>query len=280
MRDGTNPNRLAKVDGYAPIVVSAITHLPHMKGYHENRLDVVMCSLETLRKNAGTDCEVLVWDNGSCPTLTDWLKDVYRPDYLVLAPNMGKSIARASIVNMLPSGTIVGVADDDMYYYPNWLREQVRVLKTYPNVGTVSGWPVRTQFRFHNQATVRWAQSTRACEMQVGRFISAEEDKDFCTSIGRDYTYQVPYTAKDKDILLTYRGVKAYATGHHAQWIGYVDRLKSELAYTKEAMADERPFENEVDCANMLRLTTYKRYTQHIGNKLDPKLEALWRNHQ
>lgn len=276
MRTGQNPNRGKPVNGYAPIVVSVITHLPNLEGYHEDRLNVIKASLESLRANAGMDgYQVMIWDNGSCDKLLYWLKRSYQPDYLMQAPNVGKSIARASIVRMLPPKTIVGVADDDMFYYPGWLKAHMKILTTYPNVGTVSGWPVRTQFRFHNRATVDWGKRV-ASSIEVGRFISEQEDKDFCTSIGRDWDYQVRTTHNDKEIKLVFRGVPAYATGHHCQWMGLAGVIAPLLSYTKETMADERPFEQAIDQAGLLRLTTFERYTRHIGNKLDPELEELW----
>ena len=277
MREGTNPNRKATVDGYAPVVISAITHLPNFDDYHSDRLEVVKCSLQTMRDNAGADCQIMVWDNGSTKALTHWLKRSYQPDYLILSPNVGKSIARASIVRMLPPDTIVGVADDDMFYYEDWLKKQLKVYHTYPRVGTVSGWPVRTQFRFHNSATIDWGRRY-ANRYERGRYISAQEDKDFCTSIGREYSFQISYTRNDTDTKLTFRGVEAYATGHHAQWIGNAGTIAQFVRYTPEAMADERPFEQAINKAGLLRLTTFERTTQHIGNKLDKKLEALWQN--
>ena len=277
MREGTNPLRTATVDGYAPVVISVITHLPNLDGYHEHRLNVIKASLESLRANAGHEgFQVMVWDNGSCDKLLYWLRRSYKPDFLFSGPNVGKSIARASIVKMLPPNTVVGVADDDMFYYPGWLKEHLRVLSNYPNVGTVSGWPVRTQFRFHNSATITWGRRY-ASRFERGRFISEQEDKDFCTSIGRDYMgFQLHYTRNDIDTKLTFRGIETYATGHHAQWIGMAGRLAAYVRYTKEAMADERPFEKRINDAGLLRLTTYKRYTRHIGNVLDPELEDLW----
>ena len=278
MRTGSNPNRKAKVNGYAPIVLAVITHLPSLEDYHEHRLNVIKASLETLRLNAGRDdFEVMVWDNGSCDKLLYWLRRSYQPDYLISGPNLGKSIARSSIVRMLPDKTILGVADDDMFYYPGWLEKHLEILAVYPKVGTVSGWPVRTQFRFHNHATKLWGE--RLNVIKYGKFISQQEEMDFCSSIGRDYWgmhYQ--YTLGDNDAALHYRGVDAYATGHHAQWMGYAGRIAPFVDYTKEAMADERPFERAIDQAGLLRLTTRERTTRHIGNVLDEELEVLWRN--
>lgn len=274
MRTGNNPNRKNRVAGYGPVVVGAITHLPDMiSEYHRDRFDVVRASLNSMRRNAGMDCEIMIWDNGSCIEFTDWLYESYEPDYLMLSANIGKASARAGMVRMLPPGIIVGVADDDMYYYPDWLLEQVRILQHFPNVGQVSGYPVRTQMRWGNVRTLIWAD--KCAKVEVGRYISEEYDRDFCTSIGRDYAFQVDYTANDMDYRITYLNKQAYAGAHHCQWIGYAGKMAPFCLWDLDAMGDEKPFDNAIDQAGLLRLTTVTRYTRHIGNKLDPDLEKL-----
>ena len=261
---------------YGTIVLTAITHLPVEGGYHVNRLNVIKASLESMRANAGErNFQVLIWDNGSCDQLTHWLKRSYQPDYLVTSPNLGKTTARKSILEMLPPDTIVGCADDDMYYYPGWLDAHLKVYETFPNVGTVSGWPVRTQHRFANDFTKKWA--SRAALVEYGRFISEQEDRDFCTSIGREYDWQVETSANDLDVKITYQGVEVYGTGHHCQFIGRAGTLAPFDQFSVEAMRPERYFEEAIDQAGLLRLTTFKRCTRHIGNRLDEDLEELWR---
>jgi len=275
---GVNPNRQLSVDAYRPIVASVITHLPDLTSdYHKTRLDVVKCSLETMRRNTGVNCEIMVWDNGSCPELRDWLINEYKPDRLVLSNNVGKAQARTSCFRMYPPETIIATADDDIFYYPDWLKEQIVLLKHYPNVGCVSGWPVRTQFRFHNKSTVAWGKRY-AMVFEYGKFISEQEDRDFCTSIGRDYNSQLRTTVHDFDLRLKYKGVWAYATGHHCQMIGYAGVLGPLMFYSAEAMMTERTLEKIIDDAGLLRLTTVNRNTRHIGNILDKELEVLWLN--
>ena len=276
MRVGNNPNRHLDTDGYAPIVLSVITHLPNQEKYHEKRLNVVKACLETMRANAGcNNFQIMVWDNGSCDALLHWLKRSYKPDYLITSPNVGKSIARASIVRMLPPATVVGVSDDDIFFYPDWLKAQLEVLTVYPNVGEVSGWPVKTQFRFSNKSTLEWGKHF-AGKFERGHFISEQEDMDFCTSIGRNYNWHVNYTQFDTEVMLSYRGVDTYATAHHCQLIGIAGVLGQLVVYEKGAMLDERPFEEAINQARLLRLTTFKRSTRHIGNVLDNDLEELW----
>ncbi|MDD3089589.1 MAG: hypothetical protein PHT95_06575, partial [Candidatus Omnitrophica bacterium] len=71
MRTEMNPNRRTKADGYAPYIASSIVHLPNFEGYHEQRFEVVKTSLTTMRENAGLDCQILIWDNGSCQEFRD-----------------------------------------------------------------------------------------------------------------------------------------------------------------------------------------------------------------
>jgi len=271
MRTEMNPNRRTKADGYAPYIASSIVHLPNFEGYHEQRFEVVKTSLTTMRENAGLDCQILIWDNGSCQEFRDWLLNEYKPDYVVLSNNVGLSNARAGLIRMLPPDVILGVADDDMYYYPDWFKAQVELMNYFPNVGQVSGYPVRTQMRWGNRRTLEWARKVAVVE--EGSFIPSEWDRDYCTSIGRDYEWHKKYTENDMDKRITYRGVQAYAFAHHCQFICKVKLLANLMHFTTEAMSDDKPFDWAVDTTGMLRLTTINRYTRHIGNVLDDDLK-------
>lgn len=271
-----NPNRLAKVSGYKPVIASAITYLPDFEGYHKDRFEVVKASLNTMRDNAGEDIGTFIWDNGSCPEVIDWLMNEYKPDHLVISTNIGKASARAGIVRAVSPGTILGVADDDILYYPDWFKKSIDILESFPNVGQVSGYPVRTQMRWGNKNTKAWA--FRNAKLEYGRFIPDEWDRDFCTSIGRDYEWHKAYTIDDIDAMITYKGRQVYAVAHHCQFICYANRLEDIVRWDNDAMGDEKPFDWAVDNAGLLRLTTSERLTRHIGNKLDEDMkEALCR---
>jgi len=278
MRTEMNPNRRTKADGYAPYIASSVTHLPNFEGYHQERFEVVKTSLTTMRENAGLDCQILIWDNGSCQEFRDWLLNEYKPDYVVLSNNVGLSNARAGLIRMLPPDVILGVADDDMYYYPDWFKAQVELMNYFPNVGQVSGYPVRTQMRWGNKRTLEWARKVAIVE--EGSFIPAEWDRDYCTSIGRDYEWHKKQTENDWDYRITYRGVQAYAFAHHCQFICKVKLLANLMRFTTEAMSDDKPFDWAVDNTGMLRLTTINRYTRHMGNVMDDDLKPKRRRHK
>jgi hypothetical protein len=254
-----------QVAGHPGVVAAVITHLPDEEGYHERRFEVIRFSLESLRAGA-PGVPVLVWDNGSCARLLDWLRDEYRPDYLVLSPNVGKVNARTSIWGMFPGGTVIAAADDDIGYKPGWLDEQIKLLRHFPDVGAVSGYVARTAFRWGIWNTLEWGREN--AQVESGRFLPDEYEVQFAESVGRTVKEQREYTADDKDYRVTYKGVQAYCTASHCQFVGYQDRLAPLMKWSHAAMPEERSFDEAIDKAGLLRLGTIERTTWHLGNVL------------
>lgn len=270
MRIGNNPLRAKMTSGLQGRIASVITHLPNQEGYHKRRLEVIQACLLSMR-NGAPGIPVIVWDNGSCDALVDWLRKEYQPHTLILSSNVGKSNARASLFGMVRQDAIMSLCDDDMLFYPGWWDASMKLMKTFPQVGRVSCYPVRTQARWGCWNTKAWAREFNE-KYEVGKFISEEEDYDFCMSIGRDYEYQKEYTANDKDYVVTYKGEQAYCFAHHCQFMAIVGVIEPFCQRNDHCMADEKPFDNAIDTAGLLNLTTRQRYARHIGNIVDQKV--------
>lgn len=268
MRIGMNPLAESHLPPLPNIVAAVITHLPNREGYHAQRFDVIRACFASLQKS---ELPLYVWDNGSDADFRDWLTGSLQPDWLMLSPNIGKASARTAILRSFPSRTVICMSDDDIFYSPGWLEAHLELLNGFPNVGTVSGCPIRTQFRWGNTKTLDWAR--RNATLSVGQFIPDEYEYDFCISIGRNYAHHMEDTAKDVDYLIEYNGLKAYATAHHMQFVGYAGRLGKIGLWPERAMRAEQTFDVAIDELGLLRLTTVDRYTQHMGNVLD-KVEA------
>lgn len=270
MRIGRNPLTDRTYPGMPTRVITMITHLPNQEGYHENRLEVVKVSLLSMRAGAPSDAATMIFDNGSCSALTDWLREEYKPDTLVLSPNIGKSSARASLARMARTDAVITFSDDDILFYPGWFAASLELLENFPNVGKCSCYPVRTQARWGCETTKKWAKENG--KLEVGKFISEEEDFDFCTSIGREYPWHKDYTEKDVENRVTYSGITAYCVAHHCQFMAYAGRIVPFCVRTETYMHDEKPFDIVVDNAGYLQLTTVQRYARHIGNVIDTKV--------
>ena len=277
MRVGRNPLTRAQVNRRNKVVISAITHLPNdWQQYHRERIEVVKLSLRSMIKHTGDiPYHLAIWDNGSYPEFREWLKEL-EPDTLVLSSNVGKSVARKALFGMFEPDTIMAMADDDMFYFPNWLKAQVDLLFYFdvgnPLVGTVTGYPVKTSFRWANEGAHRFAKEHG--ELIEGEFVTQEWDYDFCTSIGRDYNHHVKTSGDVRQYKIKYNEREALAVGHHCQFVCVNGRIAPLLRFDYDAMADEKPFDRAVD-ENFMRLCTPERYTMHMGNVLDEKLISL-----
>jgi hypothetical protein len=264
---------LKQPDGYPPMMAVVITHLPDTQDlYHAERLPIIKTSIASLRKFAGRDLPLMIWDNGSGPVLRNWLTGSLRPDWLILSPNIGKPPARASIMRMVPAETIVCLADDDILYFPGWLDAQAQILETYPNVGAISGWPIRYSFYVGgSEKTIRWGQENGT--INTGKFISEEEDSDYAVSVGTDAASWLKWHPEVEETVITYKGVRAYASSQHCQSLMVAGRVAPLCKYEVDKKHGERSFDKAIDDAGLLRLTTEKRYTLHMGNILDDKLK-------
>lgn len=273
MRIGSNPLRNGEAPKHLPGQIAAvITYLPNQDGYFHRRLEVIKACLLSMRQFSGVP--VMVWDNGSCPALRDWLRDVYKPDYLMLSPNVGKQSARRAMVGMFAPETIIGVTDDDMLFYPGWWDESVKLLTGFPNVGLVSAWPSRMAFDWATSSAMHWAADN--AEIETGHFITQQEETDYAVSVGIPVGEHLQRVAPRYDIRLRYNGLTAYATGQHCQFIARAGVIMPYCLYTPYAMGGERSFDEAIDNDGLLRLTTTKRLARHMGNEpiLDDKLHT------
>lgn len=268
-----NPDRKTKSVKYPPIVAGIVTYLPNEIGYHQGRMEVIRTCLTSLRKNANQDIGIMVWDNGSCPRLLDWLRNVYKPDWLITSPNIGKAQARCSMYRMLPFDTVFCFSDDDIYYSPNWLNPQLELLYGFPHVGVVSGYPVRSQFNWGCARTIEWAENNG--QVTKGRLIPDDWDREFVISVGQTLEQHKKVVKDTEDVMVEYMGMRAYCTAHHCQFIAKVGSIEQFITWSIDyTMSDEKPFDSAIDAAGLLRLTTVNRYTRHIGNVMDVKIKV------
>jgi hypothetical protein len=233
-------------------------------------MEVIQTCLTSMRENAKLPHSIMIWDNGSCPELRDWLQFVFKPDVLILSENIGKNSARSMLFRMQHPNSVIGFSDDDIYYYPDWLNPQLELLRHFPNVACVTGYPVRTAFRWGNANTKAWASAN--AKLEYGRFIPREWENEFAVSIGRDIDDHTKSTAADKDVRITYKGLQAYATSHHCQMLTTAKQINRLAVFDGQAMASDRPLDDALDTIG-LRLATIQRYTRHIGNVLHTELK-------
>jgi hypothetical protein len=55
-------------------------------------------------------------------------------------------------------GEIIAYSDDDVLFLPGWLDEHLKLLETYPKVGLVTGFYIRSHLRYATQTIEAFSQ--------------------------------------------------------------------------------------------------------------------------
>ncbi len=271
MRKGQNPakfvNQVAKPQ---LVTVALLNYIPFLSGFYAEALDVLKVSMESMRNQAGLPFDLLVFDNGSCSEVRDFLvseKEAGRIQYLLLSgANMGKGGAWNIMLAGSP-GEIIAYTDSDVLFYPQWLSRSVELLKTYPNVGMVTGRPFRTNPEYHS-STRAWAEQNATVE--AGCFIPWETFWEFNRSLGQDEAENRKIYAETQDWKINYKGLSAIAGASHWQFTAYKSVLQQFLPFDMDRpMGQVKQLDQRMNEKGLLRLMLPDPLTMNLSNTTD-----------
>lgn len=246
--------------------VCITVHLPNEEGYHEGRWEIVTNSLRLARQNAGMNHHLVIWDNGSCDKMREWLFYEFKPDKLMFTENIGVFNTMRRMFGMYHD-SIVAYSNDDILYYPDWLPEQVHILQSFPNVGTVSGCVTRFYSGKADSATFEWAKLNAD---RIGKAETPYEwDYQHAESIGKKREWAANVYGNTAVPYIEYKGNAAMIGGNHCQMTCYAARLYPYMTVTDRYMEPLfQTLDTRINRAGLLRLLTTTRRTRHIGNML------------
>lgn len=274
-RMGMNPAR-KKTSAYKParVTVAVLVYIPHLAGYFQERLEIVKITLNSILKNTRVPFDLLVFDNGSCEEVVDYLRLLHarnQIDYLILSTrNVGKIGAFQILFEAAP-GEIIAYADDDILFYPGWLEAQLEILDTYPEVGMVSGSPVRHASERARQTLETFIDSGNPnLSVSYERRIPDGWEADWAESTGRDPAQYLQSYSDCVDIILAYNEVEAFGSASHFQFLIPKEVIQKALPkqWSGQLMGRMVELDERVDQHGYLRLSTPHRYTRHMGNTI------------
>jgi hypothetical protein len=274
-----NPARKAKTD-YQPeeVTVAMLTYIPSLKGYFRDRLDVLKLSISSLVTHTEIPFDFLVFDNGSCPEVIQYLQDLNEKGIIVYLLLSSRNIGVEGGVRILSQATIgkyFAYSNDDVYYYPGWLKAHLRILETYPTVGMVSGSPVGFASEHAKQSMTTFIENSPT-GLEISERDRVEDwEVDWAKSTGRDVDEHLKTVENMPHIMLNYRGVEAISSATHFQFVSPKEVIPATFPdpWHKNLMGGMVEMDKRVDEMGLLRLSTPDRVTRHIGNAISPEFQ-------
>ena len=274
MRIGQNPAKFVKTVAQPErITVGVLNYIPLLSGYYTDLLNVLKAHLSSLRANAGLPFDLMLFDNGSCEEVQDYLLDEFNSgniEYLLLSQkNLGKGGAWNLLFGGAP-GEIIAYTDNDVLFSKDWLKESVSLLETYPNVGMVTARPFRTNPEFYS-STLKWAAENPEVKLERGSLMKWEDFRDFDLSLGQSLEDIEKRFKETEDIRFSYQGLQSYAGASHWQFTAYKQALARYLPFTMDRpMGQVKQLDERMNADGFLRLMTSDSLAMNMSNQIIP----------
>jgi glycosyltransferase involved in cell wall biosynthesis len=277
MRQGQNPAKFIKQVAHPqPVTVFVVTYIPFLEGYYAHSLDVLKVCLGSILAHTSGSYDLVVFDNASCPAVISYLNSLKAEEkiqYLILSDkNVGK-VGAWNVVFGASLGEYYAYADSDAYFYPGWLEKHLEVFKTFPEAGTVTGVARRGSRTFYSH-TLELLSSLPDAVVEEGQFIPPEWLFEMARSLGKEE--EVKAELEQHDYRITRKGVSAYATGNHFQFMVKAETIRQYIPFEYDRPMGEsvHNFDWAINSSNMVRLAVADRVVRHLGNTLDEQTLA------
>jgi glycosyltransferase involved in cell wall biosynthesis len=273
MRKGQNPAKFVNsVAKPAKITVVVLSYIPYQSGFYADALKVLEACLYSIKKESKLEFDLMVFDNGSCVEVQDYLLKGLRSgdiQFLILSDkNLGKGGAWNIIFDAAP-GEIIAYADSDVYFHEDWLSKSVNILETFPNVGMVTSRPFITKKEFIT-STIQWAHESDEVRIESGKFVPWEVFAEFNLSLGQNINdIQNDYDQNDIE-KINYKNQIVFAGASHWQFLTKKTIIKQFLPFAMDRpMGQVRQLDQRMNDAGFLRLMTAEPLADNMSNSLE-----------
>ena len=281
-RIGQNPAKFVKdVAKPARITVAVLNYIPFLSGFYAEMDEVLKACLNSIyQTKLEEDFDILVFDNGSCDDIKQYLLKEQaegRIQYLFLSEkNLGKGGAWNMIFDGAP-GEIIAYTDNDCVFTPDWLEKSIRILETFPETGMVTARPFRTKEELYT-ATLASADTHPDVGHEQGDLIPFEVFREFDLSLGQSEEEIAAHYKETTDHRLTYKGVNAMVGASHWQFTAYKKRLGEFLPFQMDRpMGQVRQLDTRINEKGYLRLMTETPCAMNMSNTLDDSVKVAER---
>jgi glycosyltransferase involved in cell wall biosynthesis len=272
MRVGQNPIKaVEKIAPPARVTMVVISYIPFLGGYYAESLDILKLCLQSLQANTEGEYDVMVFDNGSCAEVRDYLLSEYSEggiQYLTLSErNLGKPAAWNSALLAAP-GEFVAYADSDVYFYPGWLQASLAALNEFPQAGMVTAMPILVPEKY-STATLKWAKKQAGVKTERGQLLPWDDFWRHARSLGDEEQQARSFYDENEAIKIGYKKKSYYVGAAHFQFTARKSALQTVLPIPADRpMGQVRLLDEAMNAEGFLRLSIPSWHVQHLGNTM------------
>lgn len=277
MRIGQNPARI-DTPAYTPqkIGLASLVFIPHLEGYFQHALNVLRAHLMSLHAHTEAPFDLLVFDNGSCREVKDFLNEMQAAGWIrwliSSEVNLGKTGALNWILAAMPN-PVIGYSDSDVFFRRGWLQASLDILEGYSQVGIVTAQPCFFDILRGEGKAAAGVFTPEQIDMYSPEAWVVEE---YCRGINAPADLRQRYLHTPLPLVCNTQGVAAVLGASHMQFIAYREVLQQVLplpATRGLSPEEDRVFNQRIDDLGYLHLSTPHPWVVHMGNTIDPQLQ-------
>ncbi len=268
------------------VTMTTIVYIPSEEGYWADSFENLKTFFSSLIENTNQTIDIMVFDNGSCEKVVNYLIKLKEKRYIQFLILSDKNLRKLGALNILLSsapGEYISYSDSDVYFLPCWLDESLKVLKNFPKVAKVTALPIvggdTTKLSIKNFIE---AKKDPSITVETGKIVPEKYVNAHCISIGKTLKQFELENPDRKDTKLTVEKLSVYLSTADFQFTIRKESLKSALPLIIEDKKDyfdpiySPILEKKLDADGWWQVSTDKYLIHHIGNKRPNLQDELW----
>ena len=282
-RSGQNPIKWVQdVPQTAEVTVTTAVFIPQLEGFWAESLAVLKLCLQSMRANTDIHFDLVVFDNGSCAEVRDYLLDLYEQkqiqQLILSSENVGK-VGAWNVLFTSAQSDIVSYCDSDVYFFKDWLKDSIEVLKAFPKAGIVTAQPI-AGYNLAKTRTGVLAKQDPTIAREEGVLIPDQYLRACIAGLGAGEDLYMERQIQRNDLCIEKNGVRAYTTASHFQLTTRRSLLVQLFPDQPEMLlGKDYQFGDKMLDLGYWRLCTETYLAHHMGNRLpDLKAEVPWEN--
>ncbi len=291
MRVGENPTKFArhnkslvqmKVRTPEALLAATVVYIPRLTDYYADSLNILKASLRSLQQTVSVPFDLLVYDNGSCPEVLEYLQfelAAGRIQWLWLSDGNMKKIGAWNHIFGAAQSDFVYYFDCDILHRPGWFERSMEVFEVFEDAGIVNAAPIPMKDT-EKQAqtlstTLEMLARTEDVVLEKGNFTSDAWFLEFGESLGADPEKFLRKARRFEQVKACRGGLEVFVQVWHAQFLARTAVLRKIFPQNREwaAKSSDHDLDLLIDRSAVLRLGITQPLVAHLGNTISPRYQ-------